>query len=524
MSIPAFTAAPVTVQQRPTPGPPRPPLRRSSPNTNSPDQHHQLSFKSSGNNNCVTPPEATIASWTSSIAHHCKNGRLTKAVLQFTRMRTSEVDPNHITFVTLFSGCAHFPSQGLLLGPSVHGYARKFGLDVDDVMVGTAIIDMYSKFGQMGLARLCFDYMGMKNKVSWNTMINGYMRNGEFGEAIKLFDEMPQRDAVSWTVLIDGFVKKRRFEEALTWFKKMQLSETTPDSVTIVSVLSAIANLGTLGLGLWLHRFILNHECKDNIRVNNSLIDMYCRCGFVDLARQVFDNMPKRSLVSWNSIIVGLACNAHAEEALNYFHSMQNDGFKPDAVSFTGTLTACSHAGLVDKGIKLFETMIQVHKINPRIEHYGCVVDLYSRSGRLKEALMVVEKMPVKPNEVVIGSLLAACRSCEDVDLAERLMNYLKDLDPNGDSNSVLLSNIYAATGSWRGASNVRKKMKDRGVRKRPGISSIEVNGIVNEFVAGDKSHTDAEAIYMMLKNVSHELSISASALEIDLQNEYRCT
>lgn len=137
---------------------------------------------------------------------------------------------------------------------------------------------------------------------------------------------------------------------------------------------------------------------------------------------------------------------------------------------------------------------------------------------------MVVEKMSLKPNEVVIGSLLAACRNSEDVDLAERLMNYLKDLVPNGDSNYVLLSNIYAAKGSWRGASNVRKKMKDRGVRKRPGISSIEVSGIIHEFVAGDKAHTDAEAIYMMLKNLSHELSIPVSALEIDLQNEYRCT
>ncbi|KAL0460004.1 UNVERIFIED_CONTAM: Pentatricopeptide repeat-containing protein, chloroplastic [Sesamum latifolium] len=220
-----------------------------------------------------------------------------------------------------------------------------------------------------------------------------------------MFEEMPEKDAVSWTVLIDGFVKKGRFEEALIWFQEMQSFGTTPDFVTMVSVLSAIANLGTLGLGLWLHRFVLMHDFRDNIRVNNSLIDMYCRCGCVRLACQVFNNMPKRSLVSWNSIIVGLACNAHAEEALNYFHLMQNDGFKPDGVSYTGALTACSHAGLVEEGLKLFEAMTQVHKITPRIEHYGCVVDLYSRAGRLKEALLVVEKMPMKPNEVMLGSL-----------------------------------------------------------------------------------------------------------------------
>ncbi|KAL0389949.1 UNVERIFIED_CONTAM: Pentatricopeptide repeat-containing protein, chloroplastic [Sesamum calycinum] len=326
------------------------------------------------------------------------------------------------------------------------------------------------------------------------------MRNGEFEKALNLFEEMPEKDAVSWTVLIDGFVKKGRFQEALIWFQEMQSFGTTPDFVTMVSVLSAIANLGTLGLGLWLHR-----------------------CGCVRLACQVFNNMPKRSLVSWNSIIVGLACNAHAEEALNYFHLMQNDGFKPDGVSYTGALTACSHAGLVEEGLELFQAMTQVHNITPRIEHYGCIVDLYSRAGRLKEALLVVEKMPMKPNEVVLGSLLAACRTCEDVDLAERLMNYIYDLDPNGDFNYVLLSNIYAAKGSWQGASNVRKKMKAHGVQKRPGISSIEVNGIIHEFVAGDKSHIDAETIFMILKKLSHELRISGLASEVNFQEAYEC-
>ncbi|KAL0417552.1 UNVERIFIED_CONTAM: Pentatricopeptide repeat-containing protein, chloroplastic [Sesamum radiatum] len=521
MSNPAFTALPTTIQQLYSPPLP-PPFRLSPTNTSSPDRRH-FSLNTSQSNNSNSLLEATTASWTSSIAHHCKNGRLSKAVLQFTRMRTSGVEPNHVTLVTLLSGCADFPSQGLSLGPSIHGYARKMGIDVGNVMVGTALIDMYSKFGEMGLARLSFDHMGIKNKVSWNTIINGYMRNGEFEKALNLFEEMPEKDAVSWTVLIDGFVKKGRFQEALIWFQEMQSFGTTPDFVTMVSVLSAIANLGTLGLGLWLHRFVLMHDFRDDIRVNNSLIDMYCRCGCVRLACQVFNNMPKRSLVSWNSIIVGLACNAHAEEALNYFHLMQNDGFKPDGVSYTGALTACSHAGLVEEGLELFQAMTQVHNITPRIEHYGCIVDLYSRAGRLKEALLVVEKMPMKPNEVVLGSLLAACRTCEDVDLAERLMNYIYDLDPNGDFNYVLLSNIYAAKGSWQGASNVRKKMKAHGVQKRPGISSIEVNGIIHEFVAGDKSHIDAETIFMILKKLLHELRISGLASEVNFQEAYEC-
>lgn len=437
-------------------------------------------------------------------------------------MRLCGVEPNDITFVTLFSGCAHFPSQqARTLGPSLHGYARKLGMDTHNVMVGTTVVDMYSKFGELGRARLSFDYMGAKNKVSWNTMINGYMRNREFVEAIQLFDEMPERDEVSWTALIGGFVKKERFEEALEWFQDMLLSGMEPDYVTMVSVLSAVSNLGTLGLGLWLHRFVMNREFKDNIRVNNSLIDMYCRCGCVELACQVFKNMPKRTLVSWNSILVGLAANGNAKEALEYFALMQKDGLEPDGVSFTAALTACSHSGLVNEGLELFNTMKRVYKITPRIEHYGCIVDLYSRSGRLSDALQVIKKMPMRPNEVVVGSLLAACRTCGDINLAERLMNYIYELDHSGDSNYVLLSNIYAALGSWRGASNVRKKMKELGIQKRLGISSIEVEGVIHEFVAGDKSHDDAEHIYEMLEQLSLELRIFGYAPEVDFNKYY---
>ncbi|KAL6511063.1 hypothetical protein OROGR_022187 [Orobanche gracilis] len=399
MSFPAFTLSPITTQQLSLPAPPP---RQS---TDHPDHRR-----------------GSTASWISPIAHHCKKGRLSNAVLQFTRMRTSHIKPNHITFVTLISGCAHFPVRGLFLGPSVHWYARKIGLDVGNVMVGTALIDMYSKFGRMGLARLGFDHIGVRNK--------------------------------------------------------MQLLGTAPDFVTIISVLSAVANLGALGLGIWTHRFVLMHDFRDNIRISNSLIDMYCRCGCLGLACQVCEKMPNRSIVSWNSIIVGLAYNAYADEALSYFYSMQNDGFRPDGVSFTGALTACSHAGLVEKSLELFKSMTEIHKITPRIEHYGCIVDLYSRAGRLKEALQVLDEMPMKPNEVIIVSLW------RDVEI-------------------VKIFTWPRANGRWRGASNVRKKMMALGVQKRPGISSIEVNGAIHEFVAVDRSHTDAYDAHTFVARVT---------------------
>ncbi|KAL6976463.1 hypothetical protein U1Q18_025251 [Sarracenia purpurea var. burkii] len=537
MSVPAYTPIPTT-QLSPIPPPSSPPLppppppsplfalikptQPINPNlflSNKKFAKHHLTLRQT---NCKRTADPTV-SWTSSIARHCRNGHLAEAAAEFARMRDSGVEPNHITFITLLSACADFPARSLWFGKSVHAYVRKLGLDTIDVKVGTAIVDLYSKCGCVGLARLSFDEICVKNKMSWNTMIDGYMRNGQIEGAINLFDEMPERDAVSYTALVGGFVKAGRFEQAMEWFQEMQLSGVEPDYVTIISVLSACANLGALGLGLWVHRFILNQEINHNVRINNSLIDLYSRCGCIEFARQVFDNMKIRSLVSWNSIIVGFAINGYAEEALEFFNSMKKEGFEPNGVSFTGALAACSHAGLVDEGLKLFHAMKRFHRISPRIEHYGCIVDLYSRAGRLEDGLDVVESMPMRPNEVVLGSLLAACRAHGNVRLAERLMNHLIELDPSSDSNYVLISNIYAAIGSWNGMNNVRKKMKDFGIQKKPGISSIEIDCCVHEFAAGDKSHVDTELIYAMLEHLGLELRTSGYVPESNVGDSCEC-
>ncbi|PWA37617.1 tetratricopeptide repeat (TPR)-like superfamily protein [Artemisia annua] len=377
-----------------------------------------------------TPDESSfcalsVSSWTSSIAHYCRTGRLDQAAAEFTRMRVSGAEPNHVTYVTLLPSCADFPSHALSFGASVHGL-------------------------------------------------------------------------------------KGHYEHALEWFQEMQESGVQPDFVTIVSALSACANLGALGLGLWLHRIVLEgNMLRDNVRINNSLIDMYCRCGSTEFAVQVFHSMSKRNLVSWNSVIVGFALNGNPQEALKYFYSMQKDGVKPDGVTFKGALTACSHAGLVDEGSKLFDMMLKDYRISPRIKHYGCLVDLYSRASLLEEALNVIESMPMKPNEVVLGSVLGACRVAVDIRLAEKLMRFISKLNPSSDSNFVLLSNIYAAGGDWHKASNVRRRMKNRGIEKNPGISSIEIDGIVYQFVAGDQSHL------MRGNNTSEQQDLFANSSQI---------
>ncbi|XP_058097219.1 pentatricopeptide repeat-containing protein At1g05750, chloroplastic [Magnolia sinica] len=453
-------------------------------------------------------PQRDVVSWTSSIARHCRSGRFSEAASALTHMRLAHVEPNYITFVIILSACGDFPSEASRFGCSIHGYIRKLGIDHDNVVLGTALVGMYAKSARLDSARQAFDEMNVKNSVSWNTMIDGYMRNGEVEAAISLFDSMPKRDKVSWTALISGFVKNGHFEEALECFREMQLADVDADYVTVVAVLNACTNLGALGQGLWTHRYVQQRDFSENMRLSNSLIDMYARCGCINFARQVFNKMPKRSLVSWNSIIVGFAINGHAEDALEHFSLMQKAGFKPDGVSFTGALTACSHAGLINEGLQYYDKMRRVYSISSRIEHYGCMVDLLSRAGRLEDALRVIESMPMKPNEVVVGSLLAACRTHGDVGLAERLMDYLVHLEPDCDSNYVLLSNIYAAVGRWDGVSKVRNTMKDRGISKKPGFSAVEIDCSSHEFVAGDKSHQQSEDIYALLDQLSHELKL----------------
>ncbi|KAL5984027.1 hypothetical protein ACLOJK_018129 [Asimina triloba] len=489
-------ASPPLTQQPPPPLPLPPKHAASSPT--------HVSFKRP-----QQPPDdeaRPVVAWTSSIASYCRSGRLSQAASTLTHMRLAGVDPNYITFAILLSACADFPSEGFGFGRSVHAQVRKLGLDRTNVVSGTALVGMYAKCARMESARRAFDEIEEKNSFSWNTMIDGYMRNGDVEAAVSLFHSMPSRDKVSWTAMIGGFVRNGHFEEALECFREMQRAGIERDYVTVIAVITACADLGALGQGMWMHRYVLKEQdFRENLRVRNSLIDMYARCGSIEFARQVFGKMPKRNVVSWNSIVVGYAINGHAEDALEHFSLLRKAGFEPDGVSFTGALTACSHAGLVDEGLRYYDEM-KASGIAPRLEHYGCLVDLLSRAGRLEEALHVIQGMPIKPNEVVVGSLLAACRTHGEVGLAERLMDYLVELEPETDSNYVLLSNIYAALGKWDGVSKVRNKMKMLGIRKKPGFSAVEIDCNVHEFVAGDKSHVQSADIYGVLELLSVEM------------------
>uniref|UniRef100_UPI0040747504 Synthetic PPR-DYW protein n=1 Tax=synthetic construct TaxID=32630 RepID=UPI0040747504 len=417
-------------------------------------------------------PERNVVSWNAMISGYAQNGQSEEALELFREMQQEGIKPSEFTFCSVLSACASLGS--LEMGKQIHGYVIKSGFE-SIVFVGNALIDMYAKCGSIEDAR-------------------------------KVFDEMPERTVVSWTAMISGYAQNGQSEEALELFREMQREGVKPDEVTLPSVLSACANLGALEQGKQIHAYVIKSGFESDVFVGSALIDMYAKCGSIEDARKVFDKMPERDVVSWNAMIAAYAQHGHGKEALQLFQQMQQEGVKPSEVTFTSILSACSHAGLVDEGHHYFESMSPDYGITPRVEHYGCMVDLLGRAGRLDEAEDLIKSMPFQPNVVVWGTLLGACRVHGDVERGERAAERILELDPESAAPYVLLSNIYAAAGRWDEAAKVRKLMKERGVKKEPGCSWIEVNNKVHEFVAGDKSHPQTKEIYAELERLSKQM------------------
>jgi len=439
----------------------------------------------------LSPRQRDVVSWTSAIARAAGQGDLPAAAAALSAMLLTPAAPapNDVTLLTVLSACADSPSSPLArpLALSLHAHALK--VFPSHLLLSTCLVRFYLASRLPHLALQLFDSMPIRSVVTYNTMISGLMRNGLVDAAFEVFDGMPGPDKVSWTALIDGCVKNGLHDEAIDCFRAMLLDGVEPDYVTLIAIVSACAEVGALGLGMWAHRLVVRQGLERNVRVANSLIDMYARCGQAELAAQVFRSLRKRTVVSWNSMIIGFAANGRCTDAIELFEEMRQ-GFKPDAVTLTGVLTACSHAGLTEQGLSYYDLMTTQYGVTARMEHYGCVV----------------ETMPMRPNEVVLGGLLAGCRMHGDLEMAEQLMQHLLELEPGGDANYVLLSSIYAAVGKWDGAGKVRSLMKARGLKKRPGYSAVEVDGDVHEFVSSDRSHPQAEEIGQMLGLLMHEM------------------
>lgn len=394
-----------------------------------------------------------------------------------------------------------------LIAGSVHAAALSRG-HAADPHVQSGVVSMYAAVGDVGAARAAFGEIAIPDVVCVTAMVGALAALRDVNAARDLFDGMPQRDHVAWNAMIAGYVRVGRSREALRLFDEMQKAGAAVGEATLVSVLTACAQMGALERGKWVHSYVRSRGMRVSVTLGTALVDMYSKCGAVAAAMEVFESMSERNVYAWTSAVSGLAMNGMGKECLALFKRMEGAGVEPNGVTFVAVLRGCSMAGLVDEGRACFDSMEDKHGVEPWLEHYGCMVDLYGRAGHLDDAVDFIDAMTTEPHEGVWGALLNASRIHNNVELGKYAMDKLTAIESKNDAAHVLLSNIYAESQNWKGVSTVRGMMKAKGVKKVPGCSAIEVNGKVHEFFVGAKSHPRYEEIEMMLAEMSQRLRI----------------
>ncbi|GJS95754.1 pentatricopeptide repeat-containing protein [Tanacetum coccineum] len=383
-----------------------------------------------------------VVAWNALINRYAQIGEAHLAMELFGRLQLTNVHPDPGTIVGVVSASAHLGD--LNLGTSIHGLVMKYGFE-SDCHVNNALIDMYAKSHSLSSAELLFGLTKSKDHVLWNVMISAYIRHGCAQESISTFHQMKS----------NGF---------------------SPGLVTFVSVLPAVAYLAAIKEGTSLHGEIIRMGFLSHTTVSNTLIDMYSKCGRLDYAEAVFSELNDKDNVSWNVLLAGYALNGRGDCAFSFFTRMQENLVEIDPVSFVSVLSACRHAGLVNEGKNVFKLMKEKHNIEPKLEHYACMVDLLGRAGLFDETLRLIESMPMEPDAGVWGGLLGACQMHSNVKVAELALDNLVKLEPGNQAHYVVLSSIYAESGRWADARSLRMKIIESGVKKTPGRSWINEN------------------------------------------------
>lgn len=368
---------------------------------------------------------------------------------------------------------------------------------------------MYAKSGGVEIARQIIEYNRTSNLniIAFTSLLDGYTKLGDVKPAREIFNKLRDRDVIAWTAMIVGYVHNGLWNDALELFRLMVNEGPEPNSYTLAAMLSVSSSLATLEHGKQIHASAIKAGESSTASVTNALIAMYAKSGSINIAKRVFDlTSGKKETVSWTSMIMALAQHGLGEEAINLFERMLSVGMKPDHVTYVGVLSACTHVGLVEQGRKYYNMMTEVHEIKPTLSHYACMIDLYGRAGLLQEAYHFIESMPIEPDNIAWGSLLASCKVHKNADLAKVAAERLLLIDPGNSGAYSALANVYSACGKWENAAKTRKLMKDRGVRKEKGFSWIHMKNKVHAFGVEDVIHPQKDEIYKLMDEIWEEI------------------
>lgn len=462
-----------------------------------PPQETVLELNSDAHQLLDALPKRDVKSATALIGQFAKQNQHREAIVCFLRMLLLDIKPNEYTFGTVIHSSVVL--KDLHVGKQIQSYATKVCLN-SNVFAGSAFLDLYVKLSNIDDAVRAFQDINEPNVFSYATLIRAYTKEGRFAEAGVIFRSMPERNVISWNTMISGCSQSGKNEEAVNLFIEMLREGVTPIQSTYPCAIIAAANIGSLGLGRSIHACAVKFLGELGLFLANSLISLYAKCGSMEDSLLVFSKMRERNVVSWNAVICGYAQNGQGNGAIEMYQKMKLSGIQPNSVTLLGLLLACNHAGLIDEGYKYFNQARYEDPTLLKAEHYACMIDLLSRSGRFQEAERFLRDLPFDPGVGFWKALLGGCQVHSNLELGEIAARKILELDPRDVSSYVMLSNAHSAAGRWDNVFDIRHKMREKGLSRIPGSSWIEIKSKVHVFVTGDKRHSDRDEIYMALK------------------------
>lgn len=418
----------------------------------------------------VDQPELPI--WTALIGGCVQQGKGRDAIDLFHRLYYSGLKPNEMTFSSVLGAFAD--EMDIAVGKKLHSLIIKMGFS-SFIFVVNAILDFYSKCGLLEDTLEIFKQMDEHNVISWNSLISGFVSSGHYGEATDLLKDM----------LSKGF---------------------DPNLFTYSIILSICSNVPSIGWGKEVHCRIIKPGFGFNVVVGASLIDMYAKCGKLDEAKKAFDNLTLKNLVCWNTLLMGYAQHGFGKEALEIYSIMQRNGIKPNDITLLGVLSACGHVGLLEEGWSYFNSMTKEQGIAPRTEHVASIVSLFARKGQTNRAYEFIRSSPVEPDKVVWRSLLSGCKAHKDIALARYAAGKILSIDPEDISAHIMLSNIYAEAKMWNELAQIRKRTKEKALKKDTGCSWVELKNKIYYFSASHYNQFEQNNLYKILDGLTSHL------------------